>query len=241
MSILFKVINYILKIPLKLKYKIFGYPKYKQELLFRLALKEKGFNLKKLKISCNHNLGINYVNNLKFGIKYPESFYYQAFDLIPNNKELNFFFNGNMKDYGGERRIILEPFFFLVNSEIIESEEGRINKNKDKFNRDFFSKLASSKYGLSPHHPNWPGDKNYLWTYRFIESCFVKSIPVLFKTAPLSDSFVNGFKYLWDDEVLKNPNKIINSYSDIDADYNRELAFNRFCLNEEECKLIRSS
>jgi hypothetical protein len=236
-----EIIEIFIGLPLRLKYKIFGNPKCKQELLFRMALKEKGFNVKKLKISCNHLLGFNFVNGLQFGIKYPESFYMQAINLIPNTKDLNFYFNGNMKDYGGERKILLEPFKFIDKSEIIESEDGRIRENKDKFNIEFFTKLASAKFGLSPHHPNWPGDMNYLWTYRFIESCFVDCIPVLFKKAPLTDNFVHDFRYIWDDEILKNPNQIINSYSIEDAKYNRELALERFCINEEECKLIKQS
>jgi hypothetical protein len=236
-----KKLRTVSSIPRRVKNKIFGKPKFKQELLFRMALKEKGFKLRKLNIKIDHLRGFNYVNNIKLGIKFPHSFYYKAIELIPSEKKISYHFNGNMSDYGGHRKKLLDPFITFDGSRIIESEEGRVKSNKDKFNYSYFTELANAKYGLSPHHPNWPGYMDFLWTYRFIESCFVNTIPVLFKNAPLTNDFVNGFKFIWDIDILKNPKKYIEKYSFDDAEFNRKLAFDRFCLTNEECDLINNS
>ncbi len=50
----------------------------------------------------------------------------------------------------GERDILLKPFKNIPNTLIIPSNEGRINKNKDKFNVSYFSEFANSKFGLCP-------------------------------------------------------------------------------------------
>jgi hypothetical protein len=196
-----KIPNFIRQNIIKIYYRIFKIPTLKQEMLLRLALKEKGFSLGKLDIQCNHNLGLNYVNGIQFGIKYPESFFNKSQKLIPSKKKYSFYFNGNMSAEG-ERDTLIKPFKKVLNSLIIHSNDGRVVKNKDKFNSQYFELFANSKYGLCPHQMNWKGDLDELWTYRFIESCFVESIPILFRKTPLSDKFVNNFYFLWDDEVL---------------------------------------
>jgi hypothetical protein len=81
-----------------------------------------------------------------------------------------------------------------------------------------------------------------MWTYRFIESCFVESIPILFQAAPLGKKFIDGFKYYWDFEVLSD------SFNSDDPNYDKEIAKNNrllskrmFCITEEECKLISAT
>ena len=221
------------------KYKILNEPTLKQEILLRLALKEKGFNLQKLKIKCDHDLGLNYVNEIKLEIKYPESFFNKASSLIPENKNVNFYFNGNM-DESGEREQLLKPFQKLSKSVIISSNQGRVIAKKGKFNKEYFKDLASAKFGLCPHQSDWPGTKKYMWTYRFIESCFVCAIPVVFKSTPLGAVFINGFYFVWDNEVISDWEKI---YKDISkhAENNRLLAKERFCLTKKECSDIKNS
>jgi hypothetical protein len=210
-------------------------PKFKQQLLIELALKEKGFNLRQLNIRCNHILGINYINDIELGIKYPDSFFTEAVKLI-SIKKIDFYFNGNMDD-SGLRRQMLEPFMQKNNSYIIASNEGRIQKNKDKFNYSYFTELAQAKFGLCPHQADWIGDKNHVWTYRFIECCFVEAIPILFKKTPLGELFIKDFHFIWDDEI--SDNKII--YNPVKARENRILAQQIFCLTEEECLRIEKS
>lgn len=216
---------------------------YKQELLLRLALKEKNIDLKKLEIKCDHILGINFVNGIELTIKYPDSFYYKAKNIIPNEKEINYFFNGNMS-INGKREEMLKPFKNLKNSIIVSSNEGRIQKNKDKFNYSYFNSFAEAKFGLCPHQADWEGDTESMWTYRFIESCFVEAIPIIFVDAPLGKKFTKEIVYYTDYDIL---NKKI--FSDINnpiydhniAIYNRELTKKYFCLTDKECDLIRST
>jgi len=236
-----KLSSLIIKVLTKVNYIIFGKPRFKQELLIRKALVEKGFKLRRLKIICDHNLGINYVNGIKLGIKYPDSFYNEATKLIPANKSLNYYFNGNTAE-SGKRSILLEPFINLNKSKIISSNEGRVQKNKNKFNYNYFQTFAKAKFGLCPHQADWEGEIDYMWTYRFIESCFIEAIPILFEGAPLGKMFIDGFNYYWDYEALNdsfNPN---NPTYDIEiAKSNRFLAERIFCLTEEECKLINTT
>lgn len=212
-----------------------GKSMFKQELLLRLALKEKGFNPQKLKIECNHILGKNYVNNIEFGIKYPDSFYNEAINLIPDEKIYDFYFNGNMSK-SGERATMLYPFKNKTNSIIIASDEGRIQSKKDKFNQEYFSEFAKSKFGLCPHQADWIGDKAYMWTYRFIEACFVEAIPVLFRKAPLGNIFTKGFYYIWDDDVNDN---VVYDFSK--ANKNKNMAKERFLFSEKECCQIKET
>lgn len=213
---------------------------FKQELLLRSALTEIFINPKFLKIHCDHLNGINLVNDLELGIKYPSSFLYRAHSLVPQKKKLNFYFNGNM-DIDGKRMNLLEPFKERNDTSIIASNDGRVQRNKNRFNENYFLGLANSKFGLCPHQLNWPGDKSKLWTYRFIECCFTKTIPILFRKTPLGEDFIKDFIYFWDDDVL-----VENFYINEDkfkqiTTHNLILARDRFCLTLEEILLISVS
>ncbi len=224
----------------KIKSRFKGKTVFKQELLLRLALKEKGFILSKLQIKCNHDLGLNYVNGIELGIKYPDSFYNKATKLIPKSKSINLYFNGYMNE-SGKRSVMLEPFMSLLNTVIISSNEGRIESKKDVFNDEYFNQFAKSKYGLCPHQADWPGTKESMWTYRFIESCFVEAIPVLFKKSPLGEKFIRGFYFLWDVDFENSKEDIILEYKLDIAQKNRLLAKERFCLTEKECSKIKNT
>ncbi len=233
-----RVINYFWGYIQYLKYKIIGFPKMKQELLVRLALKEKGFNLKKIKISIDHDLGLNYINGIKLGIKYPDSFFDQATKLGDSEKIVNYYFNGNMADSGGRKKM-LASFIKMPKSIIVESNDGRVEDKKDKFNEEYFQGLANAKFGLCPHQADWQGNQDALWTYRFIECCFVKTIPVLFREAPLSVNFTHGFHLLWAHEILSNDQAQV--YNTQDAEKNNKLAREIFCLSQDECEQIQST
>lgn len=212
-------------------------PIYKQELLLRLALEERYFNTNELTISCDHILGKNYVNGIELGIKYPDSFYYEAFKLIPKEKTLNYYFNGFINE-SGKREELLKPFMSMPKSKIISSKTGRVQRKKDKFNRSYYAELAKAKFGLCPHHVDWIGNRDYMWTYRFIEACFVESIPILFERAPLGKKFINGFNYLWDNQIISDIAPYALTFDRAISKRNRELAKKRFCLTEEECEQI---
>lgn len=229
------VILFIKKIVSKIRFIVVGSPKLKQELLLRKALEEKGFNCKKLKISCNHDLGKNYVNGVEMGIKYPDSFYEKAKQIITDKKIYSFYFNGNMNPEGG-RKEMLKPFEIYNDSLIISTDDGRIQSSKDKFNNSYFSYFSKSKFGLCPHQEDWPGSKKHLWTYRFIESCLVEAIPVIFDATPLAPEFINGFFVLKDSDFknIKTP-----VYDILKANKNRVLAKKKFFLTDEECYQIK--
>lgn len=213
---------------------------YKQELLLRSALIEKGFNIKFLKIKCNHDLGLNYVNGVCLGIKYPESFFRKASLIIPDKKSIDFYFNGDISA-SGERSSLLEPFQKLGTTQIISSNYGRQQKNKNKFNDEYYIGLANSRFGLCPHQVDWPGNKENLWTYRFIECCFVGTIPVVFRRTPLGQSFIEGFHYVWDDQIIQSKDDFISSNFHQMTLQNRALASHKFCLTEAECLLIKNT
>tara|TARA_R110002020_G_scaffold318950_4_gene534640 strand:+ start:684 stop:1379 length:696 start_codon:yes stop_codon:yes gene_type:complete len=211
----------------------------KQELLLIKALEEEGFDCKKLKLRIDHNYGLNFVNGIEFGIKYPRSFYTNAQNVVKKKKKYSFYFNGYINDNGGRKKL-LELFSRLPNSKIISSNDGRIPKNKDVFNKSYFNELADSQFGLCPHQLDWQGDLNALWTYRFIECCFVNTIPVLFKKTPLSEKFIKGFNFYWDDDILNNLNLDSKKLTHMSI-HNKQLASEIFLFTEEELNSIRKS
>lgn len=219
---------------------LFGKPVFKQELLLRQALIEKEIDINKLKINCDHINGVNYVNGIKLNIKYPESFLEKAKVLVPENKTINFYFNGNMDD-SGQRSSLLKPFMDRKDSAVIRSNDGRIQDRKDQFNEFYYSGLAQAKFGLCPHQLNWPGDKNNLWTYRFIECCFTSTIPILFRMTPLGQEFVKDFKFFWDDFILVENLDLVEKSLIRHTQHNVELAKQRFCLSDEEILRIKET
>ena len=74
-----------------------------------------------------------------------------------------------------------------------------------------------------------------MWTYRIIECCMVKTIPVVFEKAPLSESFVEGYTYLLDKIALTGQCK----YDYLAAKNNYDLVFSRHSLNENVIKEIK--
>lgn len=225
-----------------LKQLIYGkpVPVYKQELLLRKALLEHHINPDKLKIKSNHINGTNCVNGIELNIKYPMSFFEKAKALIPEQKSVNFYFNGNMND-SGKREIMLKPFIKRQDAFIISSNEGRIQDKKDQFNKKYFSGLANAKFGLCPHQLDWPGDKKNLWTYRFIECCFTRTVPILFRKTPLGDEFIKNFSFYWDDIILSQKLDFIEKDLEQLTLHNQLLAQERFCLTKKEIIMIKKT
>ena len=218
----------------------YGKPVYKQEILLRLAIKERGLDPNKLIIYCDHQKGHNYVNGIKLNIKYPIEFFNLSHNLIPEIKTLSFYFNGNMSEKG-KRKEMLKPFIGYPNSLIIESGEGRVQKNKGEFNEQYFKNFALSKFGLCPHQADWPGPIRYNWTYRFIEACMVNSIPVLFNKAPLGELFTNGFYFYNEEDFISMQHNNIPSYTKKEAQHNRNKAIENFTISMEEYQMIKDS
>ena len=157
--------------------------------------------------------------------------------MISRTKDYDFFFNGNT-DESGNRQFLLDPFKKLPNSLIISSNDGRKLKNKSKFNEDYFIDFANSKFGLCPHQMDWNGSFENMWTYRFIESCFVGAIPILFKETPLGIKFIDKFHFEWDDDIMK---KDFFFYDINMANKNLKLAKSKFCFTYDEIQSIKET
>lgn len=230
MNLIKKILNYLIS-------KFRGKTIFKQELLLKKALVESGFSLNKLTIKCDHDLGINYVNGIQLGIKYPDSFFDKAVALTSEDKKIDFFFNGYINQSGGRWQLI-KPFTRYPNVNIVSSKEGRDDKKKDWFNEDYFVQFSNAKFGLCPHQLDWPGSRKHLWTYRFIEACFAGSLPVLFEATPLSKKFIDGFTCLWDYEFENDYSSSIKKYDYNKVLANQSLAKKRFCLTKLEINKI---
>jgi hypothetical protein len=194
----------------------------KQEAILRLALQEEGVNDKLLKIEIDHVNGYNYINDIQFPIIYPRSFF-TASEELNQEKSIDFYFNGNMSD-SGERKLMLKPFLSR-NSLIQESNFGNIPSKKTVYNSTYYMGLSSAKFGLCPHQKDFLGHADTMWTYRFIESCMCKAIPLVFVETPLGKKFMDGF--------------FIVDNSSIDAIQN-EFSLERVNQNYDQCKLIHS-
>lgn len=201
--------------------------KYKQEILLLLAMKEHGLVPGDYTIKIDHINGVNMIDDLVVPIIYPDSFFHSAQKLHTKSKQCDFYFNGNMS-VKGERQQLLSPFIDL-NSIIIQSDYGRQFNNKGKFNLEYYRGLSDSNFGLCPHQRDWPGPENTKWTYRFIECCMAKCIPVLFVDAGLGEKFIEDFYYKTDEEVLKGN----LTYQEKHLDDNFDLCRKKHTLNSE--------
>ena len=213
---------------------------FKQELLFRKALNECGVTHQKSDIYVDHLKGINYFKNLKFNIIYPATFVNKCIELSKREKLTNIYFNGFEGSDNG-RKELLKPFYSFDNVNIVFSKEGRIQKKKDVFNNRYYEDFSSALFGLIPHQIDWPGSKSYVWTYRFIESCLVKSMPILFKQTPLGNNFINKFYYYWNTDILANPTSYHELYNKHMVEHNQKLAITKFTFNDKDIKMLKEA
>lgn len=209
---------------------------FRQEALLRQALKEEGLNYQDFDIEIDHVNGVNYINKFALPIIYPASFFYKSRRLANSNKKYRVYFNGNMQPAGG-RKEMLQPFENL-DARIIESDEGRSRyKKKSFYNKEYFQGLARAEFGLCPHQKDFLGDKDTMWTYRFIECCMTKAIPVVFNDSPLGKVFCSGFYFVTDDQLLNNEVQFdLNHAND---NFTKCLA--KFSLTESYLKIIKKS
>lgn len=208
--------------------KFFLRPKPKlQEELLKQAILEEGLKVSSELIRIDHDLGKSYILKHQLGIIYPRSFIGDT-DYKNTEKKIKYYFNGFEGGDGG-RICLLEKYNDPCN-EIIFTREGR--KKRKLFNYNYYNSFMKAKYGLCPHQLDWKGDLNALWTYRFIESCMVGAIPILFRKTPLCSQFVRGFNYFWDDEL--------HEYDEAKAAENRILAIERHTLIGLEGKKLKN-
>jgi hypothetical protein len=203
-----------------------------QEYFVREALKEIGLRPRAGDVQIDHELGQNEVYGLRFGIKYPRE-YLRRTDLIPINRKYKYAFSGNMQA-SGRRKEMLAPFEG-PESFIEETQYGRNANTKYSYNDEYYTLIRSSYFSLCPHQADWKGPVETMWTYRFIESTFAKSLPIMFRLAPCSEVFLAGFQYYWDDEAHGMENY------DEKLEANRRLAEERFFFTSEEADRIKQA
>jgi hypothetical protein len=166
--------------------------------LFKLALEEE--NIFTENISIDHYLGTCTVNGIALNLKYPKSFVNRCI-LLDSEKKIDYCFVGAFvaKSNGIDRLQLLSKYQGL-NSKIINTTAGRKKKNKAIFDKEYYQTISNSKFSLCPNHSGEVYRHENAWTYRLIESCFSKSIPILFKETPLGKNFIKDIFFLWNDE-----------------------------------------
>ncbi|MGJ8655518.1 MAG: hypothetical protein ACSHX6_03630 [Akkermansiaceae bacterium] len=220
-----------MKIKQTIKNALFGKPVLLQQKLLEASLREIGIKPKLVKIEIDHLNGYSMVNGYSLGIIYPVIFF-ELCENLPNIKKYKYYFNGAMPDLGG-RREMLESYIDDDNNLIISSQQGRNNRRKGKFNKDYYSHLKMAQFTLCPHQTDWTGPKSTMWTYRFIEACMGRSIPITFRSTPLGEDFIKGFHVQWDDEK--------NTYEESLTSENFELAKQKFTLSGVDITKIKDT
>lgn len=198
-----------------------------QKYLFQQALKEHGIDFDS---QTDHKNGINIVGSLKFGIKYPISYLQQIKDL-DHSKVYDYSFIGAITKTGGREKMLEK--YVSERSLIRHSTNGRNADTKYNFDVEYYQTICNSKFSLCPIHVGdfYRGDNG--WTYRFVESLFCKSIPIVFRDSPIGKNFLKDIKFYWDDETHPN-----TDYETIVEDnYNKAVA--HWTLSAEEVETIK--
>jgi hypothetical protein len=191
----------------------------RQEALLRTAMKERG---ELLPYRIDHENGTARVDGRTVGLVHPDSFFETSRPLLDTPKTLGFYFAGYFVPAGG-RREMLSRWRGAHGAVIVQSSEGRKPNHKGSWHPAYYEPLASAEFGLCPHHTNWRGPRETMWTYRFVDCCLVGTIPLLFRATPLGEEFTRGFRFAWDDDEAF-------AYRPEDAAHNRALAEERFRL-----------
>jgi len=209
-----------------------------QEQLLILSLQEQKIPYKKIEI--NHRNGFGIVNNIKLEIKYPKSFLSNC-DNLDKNKIYQYGFQGGFTTNNAsvtiKRKDLLKPYIGRDDSFIKNTKVGLKRKDKTEFDFDYYQLIASCKFSLCP---NWAGawwNHEYAWTYRFIETCFSKSIPILFKDAPVGEKFRKDIFFFWEDDI----HDISTAEYEQIVEENYKKSIRYWTINEKEKKEIIKS
>jgi hypothetical protein len=191
---------------------------YHQGRLLLAALAERGVPAQR--IAMDHMNGSARVAGMTLGIVYPDSWFERTRPLLSAAKTVSYLFIGNITS--GRRRMLNTFAEAHPGTEIVSTLTGRDKAVKGRWDESYYRQMGRARFGLCPHHPDWQGPWETMWTYRFVECCMVGAAPVLFRRTPLAPAFVEGFRFVWDDEA--------HTYDPADALHNRALAEERFRL-----------
>jgi len=147
-------------------------------------------------INIDHRMGFNYINNTQFDIKYPKE-YIDRIDNIPKEKHYEYCFIGFIGKLG---RADLLKKFKSDKSIIKNSLAGRNVDTKYNFDSSYYDILSKSKFSLCPNHVGDWYTHDRAWTYRYIESLFCKTIPIVFRETQLGKDFLKDTFFFWDDD-----------------------------------------
>jgi hypothetical protein len=204
---------------------------YLQEWLFREALAEAKIEHQKLLVKADHLNGRNLVGGLIFSLKYP-TYFLREIEKLNSQKKHKYVFRGFVSPSGGRKEMLMP--FVGPGSIIQHSVDGRNPRTKFRFQRNYFELMKSGHFSLCPNQKDWPGNPKNAWTYRFVEACFSKTLPICFRESPLGENFVNDFEFFWDDADHN-----LEHYDDkIHKNFN--LVKKQFCLTQEEIESIKS-
>jgi len=203
--------------------------------LLELALSEVG--IVNADIFVNHVDGTVKVNDIILNLKYPHSFI-SNIKALSTEKLYNYCFKGTttFKSATLNRTTLLERFETPDNM-ILHTSEGITRKNKKEFDVSYYQLLCNSKYSLCP---NWSGkhwDHEFAWTYRFIESAFCKSVPIVFNETPLGKNSTKNIIHFSNDNL---PELTDSDYNEI-TEKNYINALNHWTLQDTEIEKIKMS
>jgi hypothetical protein len=206
--------------------------RFMQYQLVEKAVQEAGIT--NYTINIDHQNGWNYVNGVKLNLKYPKSFLTQCNQLNNDKKYLYGFkggFTAGSADY--HRTKLLQKYVQRPDSKVVDTMVGRKRANKAGFDTEYYQLLASSWFSLCP---NWAGkwwSHDNAWTYRFIESMFARSLPIVFNETPLGKNFQRDFHVFENNDIHDKEN-----YKEkIESNYKK--AVNIWTLNAKEIKSIK--
>lgn len=155
-----------------------------QQILFERALDEE--QIAKINVSISHGIPKNYNDNKEYNFVFPKSFL-EDIKQLDYTKKTDYVFIGTIS---GEHRQFLhkwdKPNSIIKTTQdnkFIHPNDKNSNYPENKFNKDYFQTLSSSKFTLCPggctyQDPNHLKHNYLKWTYRFWEACLTKSIPV---------------------------------------------------------------
>jgi len=168
--------------------------RYLQDYLFDQALREHGIDCD---FSTDHQNGRHKIGNLEFGVKFPRR-YVDSIDKLDRTKKHEYSFIGYIPEDDGRKRL-LQPYQ-KPNNVIKFSRYGRNRATKFTYEDSYYQIFCQSRYVLCPNHIGpWYIHEN-AWTYRMIESCFCRAIPIVFRETATGPNFHRDIFFFWNDQ-----------------------------------------
>lgn len=183
----------------------------KQEVLFKMALKEQGFTFSNSDVQIDHAFGKCIYKGKEHNVIFPKYFVDKS-SALDKNKIFTYNFMGKFTEHRRWVLNFLSPDAFFKFSTL-----GR-RLPKDVYDdNEYYNIMASSKFGLCPDGCDVRAGGKYKWSYRFLESIMCGSIPVVSSY----DISMDGFKFYYEkdehvfreDYVIHNLNLFLKKHT----------------------------